>query len=172
MFLYFRKWNPALFSLISKTNRKIHLKKISYTPEISYIFLKDSFFLFWNRKTPKKNPYISGKGTFLYFAKGIFRTLTYLEIEANSEPFYYQNPDIFRTKSIFRTLTQYMQNPRHIQNTVKHLRWNLLALILRNFLYSLRRKFFLYFGKQYLMFQETELSYISGENLQILKSKR
>ena len=30
--------------------------------------------------------YISRKGTFLYFGKGIFRTLTYLELEAYSEP--------------------------------------------------------------------------------------
>ena len=33
---------------------------------------------------------------------------------------------------------------------------NFLALILRNFLYFLKRKLFLYFGKQFLIFQETE----------------
>ena len=34
---------------------------------------------------PRKNPYISGNGTFLYFKKGIFRSLAYLELEAYSE---------------------------------------------------------------------------------------
>ena len=47
------------------------------------------------------------KKLFLYFGKGIFRTLPYVELEAYSEP-------------------SYIQNPRHIQNTVKHLRWNVL----------------------------------------------
>ena len=57
-------------------------------------------------------------------------TLEYLE------PYYIQNPDIFRTRSIFRILayTQpdifripvyserwHIQNPRHIQSPVKHL---------------------------------------------------
>ena len=40
----------------------------------------------------------------LYFEKGIFRTLAYLEPEAYSEPWYVQNPGIFKTRSIFRTL--------------------------------------------------------------------
>ena len=31
---------------------------------------------------------ISGNETFLYFGKGIFRTLTYLELEVYSEPCY------------------------------------------------------------------------------------
>ena len=39
--------------------------------------------------------------TFIYFGKGIFRTLVYLEPEV-------------------------IQNPRHILNTVKHVRWNVL----------------------------------------------
>ena len=46
--------------------------------------------------------YISGSGTFLYFGKGIFRTLTYLELVGYSEPWY-------------------TQNQRYIQNFVKHL---------------------------------------------------
>ena len=45
--------------------------------------------------------YISGNRTFLYFGKGIVRTLTYSK-------------------------SWYIQNPRHIQNTFKHLRWNVL----------------------------------------------
>ena len=52
--------------------------------------------------------YIFSKKVFLYFGKGIFRTLTYLELDACLEPLY-------------------TQNPRHIRNTVKyHLQWNLL----------------------------------------------
>ena len=43
---------------------------------------------------------------------------------------------------------------------------NILALKLKHFLYFLKRKFFLYFEKQtlkkFLIFQEMELSYISG----------
>ena len=39
-------------------------------------------------------------GTFLYFGKGIFRTLAHLELKAYSEPCY-------------------IQNLRHIQNTVR-----------------------------------------------------
>ena len=42
------------------------------------------------------------------------------------EPWYIRNPDIFSTKSIFRILVYsehwINQNPRHIQNPVKHLR--------------------------------------------------
>ena len=33
-----------------------------------------------------EHSYTSGNGTFLYFGKGIFRTLAYLELEAYSEP--------------------------------------------------------------------------------------
>ena len=54
--------------------------------------------------------YISGKvyselwhnGTFLYFGKGLFRALAYLELEAYSEPWY-------------------IQDPTHIQDNAKHL---------------------------------------------------
>ena len=76
---------------------------------------------------------------------------------------------------IFRKLYSepwYIQNLRHIQNTIKHLRWNLLALILTYFLYFLKTKFFLYFGKQFLIFLESELSFISRGNLRNLKNKR
>ena len=54
---------------------------------------------------------------------GIFRTMCYSDIL-----WYIQNPDIFRTKNIFITLLYseccHIQNPRHIQNPVKHLRWS------------------------------------------------
>ena len=52
----------------------------------------------------------SQKKFFLYFLKGIFGTLTYLELEAYSEPWY-------------------IQNLRHIKSTAKHLRWNILQKI-------------------------------------------
>ena len=44
---------------------------------------------------------------FLYFEKGIFKTLAYLELEASLEPWQ-------------------IQNMRHIQKAVKHLRWKVL----------------------------------------------
>ena len=58
-----------------------------------------------------------------------------------------------------------------------------LFLLLRNFLYSLKRKLFLYFGKrkppppppppqQFLIFQETECYYISGSNSRSPKIKK
>ena len=57
---------------------------------------KKVLFTFRETKTPKKFIifqekelyYISGKGTFLYFGKGIFRTLAYLELETYLEPWY------------------------------------------------------------------------------------
>ena len=73
--------------------------------KISYIFSKESFyyisgsetlkkvFLFLEMEIPKKflvfqqteRSYNSGKEAFLYFRKGIFRILAYLELEACSE---------------------------------------------------------------------------------------
>ena len=78
--------------------------------------------------------------TFLYFRKGIFRALSYLELEAYSEPWYIQNPGItelsYFRKRIFRTLAYleleaysehwHIQNLSHIENTVKHLRWKVV----------------------------------------------
>ena len=84
---------------------------------------KKAFFISESFLSHKKIIYISGNGTFLYFRNvypepwhngaflyfetGIFRILTYLEQEAHSEP-------------------SYIQNPRHIQNIIKHLQWNVL----------------------------------------------
>ena len=51
----------------------------------SYTFLKESFSYISGNENPEKVPYISGNGTFLYFRKGIFRTLAYLEPETYSE---------------------------------------------------------------------------------------
>ena len=74
-------------------------------------------FLYFSLKKPalkkflitsqKKLFLFSGNGTFLYFRKGIFRTLAYLQLEAYSEPWY-------------------IQNSRHIQNTVKYLQSKVL----------------------------------------------
>ena len=61
--LYFRKWIPS--------------KNLLY-------FLKRKLFLYF--RNLEKIMYISGNGTFLYFGKGIFRTLAYLELEAYFEP--------------------------------------------------------------------------------------
>ena len=77
--------------------------------ELSNSNIKKHSYISGNGK-PEKNIYISE----LSYISGKGRTLTYLELQAYSEPWY-------------------IQNPRHIQNSVKHLRWNVLALI---FLYS------------------------------------
>ena len=64
-------------------------------------FPQRKFLIFFLKKTysenvssifSKKPPEFSGNETFLYFGKGIFRTLTYLELEAYSELWYIQNP--------------------------------------------------------------------------------
>ena len=67
------------------------------TPKKILIFSqKKAFRIFRERETPKKFvifqetelSYISGNETFLYFGKGIFRTLRYLELEPYSERWY------------------------------------------------------------------------------------
>ena len=133
LFLYVQKWNPALFSpdlknknIYSEKNFLYFRKLLGASEKNSYVFLQRKLFLYFRKRKPrrksfkyKKTFYISGKETFLYFEKGIFRTLAYLELEAYSEPWY-------------------IQNPRHIQNSVNHLRWNVLQKIAtqRSFLYS------------------------------------
>ena len=89
--------------------------------EISCIFSKENFpyisgketFVYFRKRKPRKNYLYLRKGNFLifsykklfiYFEKGRFRTLAYLELETYSEPWYIQNPSIYRTRSIFRTL--------------------------------------------------------------------
>ena len=90
-FSYISGNGSTQFSVQAQKIKEIHLRKISYTlgngnPEkISYIFAKENFSdISWNRN-PQKILYISGNGTFLYSRKGIFRTLTYLELEAYAE---------------------------------------------------------------------------------------
>ena len=83
IFLYFPKWNPALFSL-SSISKKIHPGKISYTSRNRNL---EKIFFFQETKLS----YILGNESFLYFRKrnflifqiGIFRTLAYLELHSN-----------------------------------------------------------------------------------------
>ena len=109
--------------------------------EISYIFLRKVFLIFRER-------YIEHPAIFI--SRTIFRTLAYLELEASSEPWY-------------------IQNSRHTQNTVKHLRWKVLQKQLpralsgfnpqNSFLKKPTLKNFLLFGKRnFLIFPEMELS--------------
>ena len=153
------------------------------------------------KSTPKKIPYISGNGNFIkasyILGNGTFQAaprnfLIFQEMETPKKSLYFrksnflifqeqnfliaweryiQNPSIFRTRSIFKTVVysdpwhiqnqKHIQNPRHIQNTIKHLGWNVWqkqlprALFglspqkfpLKNFLYFLKRKLSLYFRK-------------------------
>ena len=92
-------------------------------------------------RNPEKIPYISGNG----------------------------NPKkllIFREMELFSPTSKnrkFLQKISHAQG-----KWNFLILILKNFLYFLKRKLFSYFRKRktpkkFLIFQETELSHISGK---------
>ena len=60
-FLYFTKWN---FSIKAQKIKKTHPEKISY---ISYIFSKESFFIFWETETLKKVLIFPQKKAFLIF---------------------------------------------------------------------------------------------------------
>ena len=94
-FLYFRKWNLALF-LPKLKNKKTHPQKgLLYFRKqkpwkSSYIFAKESFFLYFRKRKPRKNS--------LYFKKRNFQKFQERFIQN-------QNPGLFRTGSIFRTLT-------------------------------------------------------------------
>ena len=93
------------------------------TPKNFLMFSQNkTFLIFQETETPKihifqetenlKKFTVSGHRAFLYsrkrnflFGKSILRTLAYLQLEAYSQHWY-------------------IQNPRHIQNTDKHLLWN------------------------------------------------
>ena len=109
LFLYSQKSNPAVFSPSSKKNplgENFSYFRKQKPRKICYIFSKEIFpYISGNGNhekfvytpgNPEKILCISENGTFLYFGKGIFRTLPY------SEPWY-------------------IQNTRHIRNTVKYL---------------------------------------------------
>ena len=90
LFLFFRKLNPALFSqsLKNKRNpppRKFLILQDAKTQKNFLYFLEKSVSYISENGNHKKIIYISGNGTFLYFRKGIFRTLVYSKPETCSE---------------------------------------------------------------------------------------
>ena len=118
---------------------------------------------------------------FWYFGKGIFRTLACLELKAYSEPWYVQNPRIFRTRNIFRALVhselEVYSKPWYIQNrgifrTLSNIYDGIFAKIARKikkssyiFLYlgkmelsnsNIKKRLKFYQKKTVLVFQETE----------------
>ena len=152
-----------LCTLQSKHSKSFPKKTCS--EKVSYIFSKKPL-IFWKRKS-QKNPYISGNRTFLNFPKRNFFIFWQK---------YIQNPSIFRTRSIFRTLVY----SEHCQTTTINYnnyvpfcknsylghslslslknkkssyifrKCKFLALTLRKCLYFLKRKLFLYFGERKL----------------------
>ena len=89
----------ALFGLIPQDFLCFFLKRPAL--EKFFIYSQKSFSNF--QKLELSYIFLKKKTFFLHFRKGIFRTPAYLELEVYSGPWY-------------------IQNPRHIQNTVKHLR--------------------------------------------------
>ena len=87
--------------------KKVHRENIFYTSgngnseKNSNVFSKES--LYFRKWEPLKILYISGNGTFLYFGKSILRILKLRNFLVFRER-YIQNPAIFRTRGIFRTL--------------------------------------------------------------------
>ena len=122
--------SPAHFSV---SVLKIFPKK-TCSVKVSYIFSKKAFPIF-----RKKN--------FLYFGKGVFRTLLHLELQKHLELWY-------------------IQNLRHIQNTLKHLRWNLLLKQLVGALFKPMLK------KKQLIFREMKLSGTNIKNCFIFFQKK
>ena len=119
---------------------------------------------------------------FLYFLKKSFSNFqetefSYISGKIYSEPWYIQNPGIFRTRSIFRTLVYleleaysepwYIQNSRCQTSTMEHLA-KIVQKIKKKFLYFLTfqemklsssdiKKFLIFSQKKaVLIFQETE----------------
>ena len=141
---------------------------VHFPISVSKFFHKKISYLFLKRSCSEKVSYIFSKKAFLIFGKQNFLIF---------EETYIQNPGIFRNRSIFRTLVyserREIQNIiKHLQLNVLQNSYlahflspslknerssyislyfrksNFLALILRNFLYFLKRKLFLYFGTQ------------------------
>ena len=89
-FLYFRKWNSALFRPSSKNKRNPPLRKFfilqeTKIPEKFLIFSKKDAFLYFETWKPRKSSSYFRNGNFLYFTKGIFRTRVYSKPETYSE---------------------------------------------------------------------------------------
>ena len=90
LFLFFRKLKSALFSqsLKNKRNpppREFLILQEAKPPKNFLYFLEKSFSYISENGNHKKIIYISGNGTFLYFRKGISRTLVYSKPETYSE---------------------------------------------------------------------------------------
>ena len=98
-------------------------------------FLKKPL-IFWKRK-PQKNLYISGNGTFLYLRRRNFLILPEMELSYTSGNGIF----LYLRRRNFLILPEtelsyisgkvysepwYIQNQKHIQNTVKYLRSNIL----------------------------------------------
>ena len=93
----------------------------------------------------------SGNGNLLYFEKGIFITLAYLELEAYSKSWNIQNQKIIQNHGIFRTrvYSEHCQTST-MEGFVKLAKqrtfWSQSSKIfLKNFFNFLKRKPFLYF---------------------------
>ena len=86
--------------------KKILSEKISYTSgkwKFPTLILKN--FLYFVKRKPRKKSLYFRKRNFLIFQE---TKLFYISGKVNSESWYNQNPDISRTRSIFRTLV-YLQ---------------------------------------------------------------
>ena len=124
--LYFMKWNILSLILITFSNRKSRkkffifqqtevLKKLLIFREMELFNPPSNISHISGNRSPKNFLYFLKRKLSLYFRKRnflifrerLFRTLTHLDLEAYSEPWY-------------------IQNQRHIQNTVKYRRWNVL----------------------------------------------
>ena len=87
--------------------KKVHRENIFYTSgngnseKNSNVFSKES--LYFRKWKPLQIFYISGNGTFSYFGKDMFRIVILRNFLVFRER-YIQNPAIFRTRGIFRTL--------------------------------------------------------------------
>ena len=81
--------------------------------------------IFWHIQTDQAGIFTSTFRTLCNL--GIFRTQVYSEPETYSEPWYIQNPGIFRT-------VVYSQ-PWYIQNPVKHLGWRVFSKIVHGYNY-------------------------------------
>ena len=130
----------------------IFFLKITCPEKVSHIFSKTGFQIF------RKQNIFSFKKFFLYFRKGIFGTLAYLELEAYPEPLVYWEPQIFRTLSniydgtfcknsyLVHFLSPSSKNKKNSYVFLYFWNWNFLGVILINFLYFLKGKL-LCFGK-------------------------
>ena len=130
-FLHFLIKSPALSGLFSK---KFSLKKFiifflknAWSEKVSYVFSK-ILLNFWKQKL-RKNFYISGNRTFLYFRKWNVFILPEMELSYVRER-YIQNLSIFRTTTIFRTLA-YLE-PWHIQSPGIFRTWDIFRTMSKN----------------------------------------